>query len=62
MKISHHFERKPYNKLYEITGISTNKEIEVKSIGAVSGASTTGIGATVTNGAFGTLTGMWFNR
>ena len=52
------FERKPYNKLYEITGISTNKEIEVKSIGAVSGASTTGIGATVTNGAFGTLTGI----
>ena len=53
------FERKEYNKLYEITGISTNKELQVTSIGStISNPSFTGIGATVTNGAFGTLTGI----
>ena len=53
------FARKEYNKLYEITGISTNKEIEVSSIGStITSPSATGIGATVTNGAFGTLTGV----
>ena len=53
------FERKEYNKLYEITGISTNKEIEVVSIGGtILNPSLTGIGATVTNLSFGTLTGV----
>ena len=53
------FERKEYNKLYEITGISTNKELQVTSIGGtITNPSFTGIGATVTSGAFGTLTGI----
>tara|TARA_B100001059_G_scaffold185038_1_gene186722 strand:- start:499 stop:6384 length:5886 start_codon:yes stop_codon:yes gene_type:complete len=53
------FERKEYNKLYEITGISTNKELQVASIGStITNPSLTGIGVTVTNGAFGTLTGI----
>ena len=53
------FERKEYNKLYEITGISTNKELQVTSIGGtITNPSFTGIGVTVTSGAFGTLTGI----
>ena len=53
------FERKEYNKLYEITGISTNKELQVTSIGrTITNPSFTGIGVTVTSGAFGTLTGI----
>jgi len=53
------FKRKEYNKLYEITGISTNKEIQVTSIGGtITDPSFTGIGATVTNLSFGTLTGI----
>ena len=53
------FERKEYNKLYEITGISTNKALEVVSIGStILNPSLTGIGATVTNLSFGTLTGV----
>ena len=53
------FERKEYNKLYEITGISTNKALEVVSIGStVLNPALTGIGATVTNLSFGTLTGI----
>ena len=52
------FERKEYNKLYEITGITTNKALEVVSIGStILNPSLTGIGATVTNLSFGTLTG-----
>jgi len=53
------FKRKEYNKLYEVTGISTNKEIQVTSIGGtITDPSFTGIGATVTNASFGTLTGI----
>ena len=53
------FKRKEYNKLYEVTGISTNKEIQVTSIGGtITDPSFTGIGATVTNTSFGTLTGI----
>ena len=53
------FDRKEYNKLYEITGISTNKEIQVTSIGGtITDPSLSGIGATVTNASFGTLTGI----
>ena len=53
------FDRKEYNKLYEITGISTNKEIQVTSIGGtITNPSLTGIGATVTDASFGTLTGI----
>tara|TARA_B100001564_G_scaffold1933_1_gene1724 strand:- start:8912 stop:14803 length:5892 start_codon:yes stop_codon:yes gene_type:complete len=52
------FARKEYNKLYEITGITTQKQIEVTSIGGtITNPSFTGIGATVTNLSFGTLTG-----
>ena len=53
------FGRKEYNKLYEITGISTNKEIQVTSIGGtITDPSSSGIGATVTSASFGTLTGI----
>jgi len=52
------FARKEYNKLYEITGITTQKQIEVTSIGGtITNPSFTGIGATVTDLSFGTLTG-----
>ena len=52
------FARKEYNKLYEITGISSNKTVEVTSIGGtITSPSLTGIGATVTDISFGTLTG-----
>ena len=53
------FERKEYNKLYEITGISSNRTVEVTSIGGtITNPSLTGIGATVTDISFGTLTGI----
>ena len=46
-----------YNDLYRITGISTSREIQVSSSGAVSSASTTGIGNTVTTSSNAYLTG-----
>lgn len=53
------FERKEYNKLYEITGVPSSKELEVVSIGStILNPSSTGIGATVTDKSFGTLTGI----
>ena len=47
-----------YNELYRITGISTEKEIQVSSASTVNtGVSTTGIGVTLTTNAFTYLTG-----
>ena len=41
-----------YNQLYSISGITTNKEVEVTSRLPVSSVSTTGIGPSLTQGAY----------
>ena len=46
-----------YNGLYRITGISTNKSIEVESVFTVSNPSVTGIGVTLTGESFTHVTG-----
>ncbi len=51
------FSYKGYNQLYRVTGIGTVKEIQVESLNTVNGASTSGIGATVSNISFVGLTG-----
>lgn len=51
------FSYKGYNQLYRVTGIGTVKEIQVESLNVVNGASTSGIGATVSNISFVGLTG-----
>ena len=51
------FSYKGYNQLYRVTGISTVKEIQVESLNVVNGASTAGVGATVSNISFVGLTG-----
>tara|TARA_R100001443_G_scaffold115868_2_gene134700 strand:- start:552 stop:6419 length:5868 start_codon:yes stop_codon:yes gene_type:complete len=51
------FSYKGYNQLYRVTGISTVKEIQVESLNVVNGASTSGVGATVSNISFVGLTG-----
>ena len=51
------FSYKGYNQLYRVTGIGTVKEIQVESLNPVNGASTSGIGATVSNISFVGLTG-----
>ena len=51
------FSYKQYNQLYRITGIGTDTEIQAVSISTVRGASTTGIGKTVSAISFAGLTG-----
>ena len=51
------FSYKQYNQLYRITGIGTDTEIQAVSISTVRGASTTGIGKTVSAISFVGLTG-----
>ena len=47
-----------YNSTYRITGVGTQgKEIYVTSTSAISGVSTTGIGATAVDGSYSYLTG-----
>ena len=50
-----------YNTLYQITGITTSKEIAVRSAETISGFNTTGLGVTVTANANILLTGRSLN-
>ena len=46
-----------YNQLYRITGITTNNAFEASSVVAISGASVTGVGVTLSTNAFTHVTG-----
>ena len=52
-----------YNNLYRITGITTgsSKEVQVESASAISSPATTGVGVTLTTGAFAYVTGRSLN-